>query len=50
MKMISILSWNLQESLPSLPTQKILKAGMDLIPASTGAFANEELLNSCKAI
>lgn len=30
--------------------EKILKAGMDLIPASTGAFANEELLNSCKAI
>lgn len=30
--------------------EKILKAGIDLIPVSTGAFANDELLNRCKEI
>lgn len=30
--------------------EKILEAGMDLIPISTGAFANDELMNRCKEI
>jgi len=43
---MSILLLNLQ-AFPAVAAyaEKILKAGIDLIPVSTGAFANEELLN-----